>query len=152
MRKKKQKRQRSQKERTSRHRLVGGPFHGDTIELDAHQPGVMMVTTPSGWAFYYEKNPANTNELLFKRTAHFTEWDIPDYEWERTSPDECCKCGKPQLGCGFEICFYPHDTEVCFRICRPCLRGLTSQELNKLSDHLLIQAIQIAEKRIAEVN
>ena len=131
MRKRNQKRQRRQKGRASRHRLVGGPFHGDTIELDAHQRGTMMVTIPSGWASYYERNPKNKDELLFKRTAHFTEWDIPDYEWQRTSPDDCVKCGKPQLDCGSEFCFYPLELEVCFRICRPCLRGLDSKEFNE---------------------
>ena len=112
----------------------------------------MMLTTPSGWASYYEKNPENTNELLFKRNAHFTEWDIPDYEWQRTSPDDCVKCGKPQLGCGSELCFILHGTEVCFRICRPCLRGLDSKEHNELRERLQDQAIRIAEKRVAEAN
>jgi len=152
MRKKKHKRQHRQKGRTCGHRLVGGKFHGDTVELDARASGTMLIETSTGWASYYEKNPENNNELLLKRTAHFTEWHEQDYEWERTSPDECIKCGQPQLESGSEICFYLLDTEVCFRICRPCLRGLGSQELNKLSDRLLDQAIQIAEKRIANVN
>ena len=152
MRKKKHKRQRRQKGHTCGHRLVGGPFHGDTVELDARASGTMLIETSTGWASHYEKNPENTNELLFKRTAHFTEWDVPDYEWKRTSPDECCKCGKPQLGSGSEICFYPHDIEVCFRICRPCLREMNSEEHKALDDRLLDQAIKIAEKRVAEVN
>lgn len=136
------------KKKLNRIRLVRGEFHDVIVSIDARANETMLVDTHTRLVSHYVKNPENKDEFILKRTAHVSECN----ERERISPDDCCKCGEPQLGCGSEFCFFPLDMDVSFRICRPCLDGLDSQEHDKLRDRLLNQAILIVGKRVAEAN